>query len=376
MGQSGKNKINIGIITTSRADWGIYLPLLRKIKQDSAFNLYIFAGGMHTDGRFGRSYKLIEQDGFTITEKVSSLVNGYEPSHIALSIAKTAEKFSLVWNKYHHRIDYLFALGDRYEMFAACAASVPFNMTLVHLHGGETTLGATDNIFRHAITSMSTLHFVSNNIHAERVRQITGTKKGIYNVGALGVEGILKTPLYTVRNFYKKFKFRIDIPYILLTVHPETVDYADNKTNIRELVEALKQIPLPVLCTLPNADTEGNILREKLLDHEKKHPGKMKCIETLGQAGYYTAMKNCAFMLGNTSSGIIEAGSFRKYVINLGDRQKGRVAGKNVVNIPFKTKKIVEAAKKVSAAGWDRGIKNPYGAGNASEQIIKIIKHP
>lgn len=374
MGKSGKNKkINIGVVTTSRADWGIYLPLLKKIKSDPAFNLLIFAGGMHTDSRFGLSYRLIEKDGFGIQEKIVSLEQGYTSMDISKSIAGTIEKFTPIWERYNQKLDCLLALGDRYEMFSACTATIPFNIKIAHLHGGEITLGAIDNKFRNAITCMSVLHFTSNSIHADRVKKITGDSRGVYNVGSLGVEGALDEPLFSVSDFLGKFKFDIGKPFILTTIHPETVQYKNNKKYIVKFIASLKKIDLPVLCTLPNADTGGNIVREALLNYEKKYPGKIKCFENLGQRGYYTAMKHCSFMMGNTSSGIIEAGAYNKMVINLGDRQKGRITGENVLTVPFKTLEILKAVDKIKK-NCTSTFRNPYGRGGASLKIIKILK--
>ncbi len=370
---SGKKIIRIGILTTSRADWGIYLPLVRKLRKDTAFKLFIFAGGMHLDKRFGFSSRLIEKEGFRITEKISSLKPGYEENDINLSIAETIRKFSPVWEKYRSKMDILFALGDRYEMFAACTASVPFNIKIAHLHGGEITLGAIDNTFRNAISCMSALHFVSTKEYSDRVKAITGSPENIYNVGSLGVEGFLNEKCYSSKEFSDKFGFDILKPFVLTTIQPETIHPENNRLNIGEFLKAARAIDLPFLCTLPNADTSGNVIREGLLKFEKEYPGKLKCYENLGQKGYYTAMKNCALMIGNTSSGIIEAGAFKKKVINLGDRQKGRLSGKNVITVPFRKEKICNAVRLAGQLNL-LSFKNPYGQGGASDRILKILK--
>lgn len=363
--------MNFGFITTSRADFGYYLPLLEIIKNSQEHNYFIFAGGMHTCEKFGNSYKLIEKQGYKLTETLETLVPEDDEQGVSKSMGLTTIKYAEIWNKYKSNLDVIFALGDRFEMLAAVSSVIPFNIPIAHLHGGETTLGAIDNKFRHAISSMSDFHFTSNKIHADRVSSIIDSKKNVYNVGATVIDSIINMPLFNHDEFMDNFGFDIQQDYILTTFHPETVSLG-NKEKINSVLEALKQISETVLCTLPNADTQGTLVREALLDYEKECPDKIKCYENLGQKGYLTAMKNCSFMLGNTSSGIIEACSFNIPVLNIGDRQKGRLAGKNVVHTTYKIDDIINGA---SIARKKKGIKfiNPYGTGVTAKKVIKIL---
>ncbi len=364
--------MKIGVITTSRADFGIYLPLLNKIKE-SEHHLMLFAGGMHTASHFGNSHQLIEEAGFIIGEMVDGISTDDSPFGLCESMALTLAGFSAVWKKYADELDVVFVLGDRFEMYAAASSIIPYNIIIAHLHGGETTLGAIDNKFRNAISMLSDYHFVSHEKHAEKLVQMTGDSARIFNVGALGVENLLGQSLMSTDAFFEKFKFDISKDYILTTIHPETVSAGKNVHFIDEYIAAVKEIDIPVLCTLPNADTEGSVLRAALLDFEKQFPQKLKCFENLGIVGYFTAMKNCLIMLGNTSSGIIEAASYQKWVIDLGDRQKGRFAPSNVVHVPFDRKEIVRNVQSLRTTDVNVS-QNPYGKGNTAEQILGILE--
>lgn len=365
--------MNIGVITTSRADFGVYLPMLRRLKEDTYFRYFIFAGGMHTDERFGNSYKLIEAEGFEVTEKVTSLKSGYTPEDIAGSMGSTTEAFASVFEKYSDRLSMVFVLGDRFEMFAAASALVPFNIPMAHLHGGETSLGAIDNKFRHAITCMADYHFTSNAAHKNRVASITGSDRNVYNVGAMGIDNAMHLSLLSPETFRDRFRFDISTPFILTTFHPETLKLGMNQHYVTELINALDTSGYKILCTLPNADTESSVIRDAFLAYEKEHPHRISCFENLGQVGYLTAMRYCEVMVGNTSSGIIEAEAFSTMVVNVGDRQKGRVCGSNVIHSGHSSAEIIAA---ISTAVKLKGkpVQKVYGDGNAAARIIEILK--
>jgi GDP/UDP-N,N'-diacetylbacillosamine 2-epimerase (hydrolysing) len=364
---------NLGILTTSRADFGIYLPLIKKLEEHPRFEYCIFAGGMHTSPLYGMSVELIENVyGIKVIEKVVSLTNNNTPLGIAQSMGLTTLQFGNVWSKYQKELDAVVILGDRFEMFSAAAATIPFNIPIIHLHGGETTLGAIDNKFRHALTTLSDYHFTSHQKHAQKVAEIIGTTENVYNVGALSVDGAKMTSLMSAKAFDEKFNFDIQQPFFLTTYHPETVELRNN-IFIKELLKAIKKLKIPVLCTLPNADTQGDIIRNAFLDFEKKHPELLKCYENLGQQGYFTAINACLMMLGNTSSGIIEAGAFKKAVINVGNRQKGRVAGNNVINVNNDAISIIDGYYKASQLKLD-DFKNPFGGGQTAQKILNILE--
>lgn len=326
---------------------------------------------MHTSKEFGFSYKLIENEGFEVNEKLNTLKDDSKLG-VVLSMSETIKSFANIWDKYQDKIDMVLVLGDRFEMFAATSSVIPYNIPIAHFHGGETTLGAIDNKFRNAITAMVDYHFTSNKIHAERVKEIIKTDKNIFNVGALGLDNIYEIELYSSNNFSKEFNYDITKPYILMTFQPETISL-NNKLKIETIINTLKQIPQRVLCTLPNADTESTIIRSELINYEREFPSKIKCFENLGQKGYLTAMKHATFLLGNTSSGIIEAASFNKPVLNLGDRQKGRLSIDNVITVDICENDIFEGIKKIEKKIGHKFI-NPYGDGKAALKVIDILE--
>ena len=322
--------------------------------------------------KFGSTYRLIEEAGLELAEKIDSLIEDDSPKGISLSMAHTIEGFAKVWDKYADQLDVLFVLGDRFEMFAAASATVSFNLKLAHLHGGETTLGAIDDKFRNAITALSSLHFTSTENHRRRIEEITASWNGVYNVGALGVESIKQSKMLSSSDFNQHFEFNIDEDYILTTYHPETVNLGENQQYIDELIAAFRLIPERVLCTLPNADTEGNIIRNALLTYEASAPDRIKCYENLGQIGYYTAMKNCRMMIGNTSSGIIEAATFNIPVLNIGGRQEGRDCSDNVIHVANKAAEILEAYNQaLSMRSGD--FMNVYEREDGLNQILEVL---
>ncbi len=363
--------MNIIVLTSSRSDYGIYLPLLKKLKADPFFNLKIVAFGTHLSKKHGNTIDQILKDGFNVDYKIETLLDGDSPEIIAKSIAVTIDKFSSVWASEKPKLDLIICLGDRYEMFAAVTASVPFNISVAHLHGGETTLGAIDNVFRHSITSMSKLHFTSTENHADRVAQIIGSKNNVYNVGALSLDNLKDIKVLSVQQFKEKFNIELNAP-VLVTFHPETVAFEKNEEYVNELIAALDALPQQIIITMPNADTMSNLIRNKLLEFVKQKSNVIS-VESLGTEGYFSCLHHCSFVLGNSSSGIIEASSFGKYVLNLGSRQSGRDAGKNVIHCEIEKNKILDAVKLIQTLPKLNST-NIYGDGHTADKIISILK--
>ncbi len=365
--------MNVIVLTSSRADYGIYLPLLKKLKTDSFFNLKIVAFGTHLSQTHGHTVDQILKTGFKVDYKIETLLKGDTPEIISKSMALTIDKFSSFWQTEKSATDLIICLGDRYEMFAAVTASVPFAIPVAHIHGGETTLGAIDNIFRHSLTSMSKWHFASTENHAKRIEQIIGSDKNVYNVGALSLDNLHDLSLLTIQEFKQKFGVELNNP-ILVTFHPETIAFEKNENYITEIISALDTLEDQILITMPNADTSSNIIRNKLQDFAKIKSNVIS-VESLGTEGYFSCLQYCAFVLGNSSSGIIEAASFGKYVLNLGNRQKGRDAGKNVINCEIETTKMLNAITFIKTLP-KLNQKNIYGDGHTADKIIAILKLP
>lgn len=366
--------IRVGILTSSRADYGIYLPLLRAMERDIEFELKLIVFGTHLSRFHGYTLSQIERDGFTPFAKIESLLLGDTPNAIASAYSLTGLKFADFWSEHQKDFDVVFALGDRYEMAAAVAASIPFGLPIAHLHGGEITLGAIDNVYRHSISLASKFHFVSAAIFAKRLTLLLDENHdNIYHTGSLGLENLSNFDFLSKEEFKKQWNIDMDLDSILVTAHPETADYEQNEAHAAALTEALQVLAVDyqIIITMPNADTSGLVFRTSFEALGKEIPS-VKIVENFGSQSYFSCMKYAKLMLGNSSSGIIEAASLGKYVLNLGNRQEGRLCGENVVHQPFHAKQIVDHAKNLIGKNFEGD--NPYFQAQPSKKILEIIK--
>ncbi|HVD98327.1 MAG TPA: UDP-N-acetylglucosamine 2-epimerase [Cytophagaceae bacterium] len=363
--------MKIGVLTSSRADYSIYKPLLEQIRKEKNWELGIIVFGTHLSEKYGMTVQAIKNDGFAIDYCLDTMPEDDQPASISSAMGKTIQHFSEVWKNASY--DWVIALGDRYEMFAAVAASLPFNIRIAHLHGGETTLGAIDNAFRHSISHMAKLHFVAAEPYRKRLAEILGNEKNIYNTGALSIDNLSTLPLYTTEEFFQHFHIDLKTPTILITFHPETISFEKNEDFSDTIIESLREVKdYQYLVTMPNADTMGLSIRQKLITFAEKN-NRCFLLENLGTVGYLSAMKHCSFMLGNTSSGFIEAAFFPKWVINLGDRQKGRILTSNILQTDIDKKQILEAIQKIQSSPLPAR-QEIYGDGKAAEKIVHLLK--
>lgn len=365
--------MKIGVLTSSRADFGIYKPLLDKIENDDFFKLEIIAFGTHLSKRHGFTISEIKESNYSIIHELETVPVSDNPEDIAKSIGETINSFSFFWK--NNEFDIVLCLGDRYEMFAAVSAASPFNIKFAHIHAGETTLGAIDNAYRHAISLFSKILFVTTETYKKRAFEIVGECAEIFNVGALSIDNLCKINFLTKEEFHKKFKIDLNQPTILSTFHPETISYEKNLFYVDELIasfEVLKE-DYQIIITLPNADTMGQKVRDKLIAFGNNNQ-KVKIIESFGMIGYLSCMKYCNFLLGNTSSGFVEASFFPKYVINIGDRQKGRLLTPNIFSVAITKIEILKAVAKIESLHQlpDQKI---YGEGNTADKMIRILKN-
>lgn len=364
--------MKIAVLTSSRADFGIYLPLLNQLKLDTFFKLEIIAFGTHLSKNHGFTIDEIKSYNFKIVHEIETPLSNQDQLAISNNIGETISIFADFWFK--NQYDYILALGDRYEMFAAVTATTPFIYKIAHIHAGETTLGAIDNVYRHSISLMSQLLFVSTEVYKEKAIQIN-PEAATYNVGALSVDNLKSINYLSVAEFKEKFKIDLSLPTILSTYHPETVNLDKNINYIHELLASFSDLinSYQIVITLPNADTIGDQIRKIILDYGKYHP-KLKIVESLGMLGYLSCMKHCQFMLGNTSSGFVEAAFFPKWVINIGDRQKGRIQTQNIISVPVEKQTILKAVQDIenySAISFS----SIYGDGETAKKIIQILKN-
>jgi GDP/UDP-N,N'-diacetylbacillosamine 2-epimerase (hydrolysing) len=364
--------MKVAVLTSSRADYSIYYPLLKKLQSDSFYSLSVIAFGAHLSESHGFTVRKIEEDGFDVMHALRTFPEDDSPGSIVRSMAKTMTEFSQVWER--SNFDIVFCLGDRYEMFAACSSSTPFNIKLAHIHGGEQTLGAIDDAFRHSITHMSRYHFTAAEIYREKVIELKGSIQNIYNVGSLSIDNLKNLNLYDISEFKERFGIDLEIPSILITFHPETVSFEKNEFYINELVSALEKVEgYQFIITMPNADTMGNLIRLRLNNFIEKTTHAIG-VESFGTLGYLSCMKHSSFMLGNTSSGYIEASFFPKYVIDLGNRQTGRIVSGNINRCNIVKEEILESINKFKEQKTSLSKIEIYGQGNTAGAISTILK--
>jgi GDP/UDP-N,N'-diacetylbacillosamine 2-epimerase (hydrolysing) len=365
--------MKIGVLTSSRADYGIYLPFLEKVKSDSYFKLEIIAFGTHLSKSHGYTVDEIKKGGYKTIHQISSLISNDDPQSIATSYGLTALKFADFWE--YNSYDLVFCLGDRFEMSAAVQAGIPIGIKFAHIHGGETTLGAIDNIYRHQITLASTYHFTAADVFSKKIEVLLESTKNIYTVGSLSLDNIHSFQPINKKEFHTAFSIP-KTDFALVTFHPETVSFEDNYEYAIQMKEALSEISkrLYVIITMPNADTMGSIYRTQIEQLKNEHPNRILLIENFGKTNYFTAMYYSKLLIGNTSSGILEAASFHKYVVNVGHRQQGRLQSSNVVNCEFKKEDILNATENLISKGEFHG-ENVYFKEGAANAIISIIKN-
>lgn len=364
--------MKIGVLTSSRADYGIYKPLLKELSLDSDIDLHILVFGMHVMKKFGLSIDEIKSDDFGTLHELSGLVDKDDVKSISESYAKVCQNFGSFYEG--HKFDLVLALGDRFEMSAAVQAGIPFNVNFAHIHAGETTLGAIDNIYRHQISLASEILFTSTEEYAEIGKQYAKDKNKVHCVGALSLDGIDDLIFDDEEVFKNTFKIPMK-DFALVTFHSETVQFEKNNFFAQQMFEALGKISQDIHCviSMPNADTMGSIYRGKILELAKSSPKSITIVENFGKRHYFNAMHYSKFLIGNSSSGILEAASFNKYVLNVGDRQKGRAQSQNVLNVPFEVDKIVKGARKLLSTGTFDG-ENIYFCESSAEKIRNIIK--
>jgi len=365
--------MKIGILTSSRADFGIYYPLVKELWNDGAYDVEIIAFGTHLKEKYGHTIDEIINFGFEVKHRIVTDTDNNSPYDVAKTIGNTILKFSKFWKD--NSFDLVLALGDRYEMFGAVAASSPYNIDIAHIHAGETTLGAIDNAYRHSISLMSKYLFVSTGQYKQRAVEIIKRSNDVFNIGALSIDNLTNQRLLTTEEFKEKYDIDMSIPMILSTFHPETVSLEKNETYINELIASFKELEnkYQIVITMPNSDTMGDMIRNKLNDTFKESEN-VKLVESLGMQGYLSCIKFCKMMIGNTSSGFVEGAFFPKWVINLGDRQKGRIITDNIINSKIKKQDILKSVKFVEETKLPVNL-NIYGEGNTAPKIVHIIKN-
>ncbi len=364
----------IGVVTVGRSDYGIYVPILQSVQDDPGLRLHLIVAGMHLSPEFGLTVKQISQDGFKIDEQIEMSLSSDTPEGIAKTMGLGIIGFSQAYAR--SRPDMLVVLGDRFEMHAAALAALPFRIPVVHIHGGEITQGAIDDALRHSMTKLSHLHFVSTQEYAQRVIQLGEEPWRVVVSGAPGLDNLKNIRLLTREELFTKFGIQYDeVPFLLVTYHPVTLEYEQVEWQTAELLAALELANLPVVFTQPNADTGGRVVAQMIADFVETH-SNAQMIHNLGTQGYFSLMAHASAMVGNSSSGIIEAASFELPVVNLGMRQTGRVRAANVIDVDYPRDDVLVGIRLALAPRFRvalRGMKNPYGDGEAAKRIVASL---
>lgn len=365
----------ICVVTGTRAEYGLLYWLMKEMELDGALKLQLIVTGMHLSPEFGLTYKEVEKE-FKIDRKIEMLLSSDSPVGISKSMGLAQIGFAEAYDEL--RPDMVVLLGDRYEIFAAASAAMIAAIPIAHIHGGETTEGAFDEAIRHSITKMSHLHFTATEEYRNRVIQLGEQPNMVFNVGAIGIDGIKNMKLLSQAEFEQAIGLKLNKKNLLVTFHPVTLENSTAKAQFEELLAAIDELEdTNIIFTKANADTNGRIINQICDEYVSKNKHKAVVFASLGQLRYLSALQYVDMVVGNSSSGIIEAPSFKVATINIGDRQKGRVRADSVIDCEPKRQAISTAFRYVYSDEFREKLNNtksPFGNGNASAKIVDIIK--
>jgi GDP/UDP-N,N'-diacetylbacillosamine 2-epimerase (hydrolysing) len=370
----------ICVITGSRAEYGLLQSIMRCLQNHSDVQLQVIATGMHLSPEYGTTWKAITADGFIIDHKVEMLLSS--DTYRAMAKSTGIGMMGMADALHDLSPDMVLVLGDRFEILAAASASALMRIPVAHIHGGEVTEGAIDDSLRHAITKLSYLHFTSTEHYRKRVIQMGESPDRVFCCGAPGVDSIFSLNLLSRVELSESLKFSLPEKYFLVTYHPVTLGKSSTSHELEELLQALADLPEDVkwIITMPNADAGGRELGDQIRKFTNLYPERGVCFASLGQLRYLSAMKHCVALVGNSSSGIIEAPAFGVGIINIGDRQKGRIQAESVINCEPERHAINLALEKALTPEYRQfaaNIENPHGEGGASEKIANLLAtHP
>jgi len=366
----------ICVVTGSRAEYGLLYWVMRRIEDADDLELQLVVTGMHLAPEFGSTYRQIEQDGFWINQKVEMSLSSDSPSGIAKSMGLGIAGFGEVYEALEP--DIVLMLGDRFELLAAASAALVAALPIAHIHGGEITEGAFDEAIRHAITKMSHLHFTSTDTYRRRVIQLGEHPDRVFNFGAPGLDNIQFLKLLSKESLEEVIGMKLGLRSLLVTWHPVTLEPGKTREGLKALLDVLDKLDdVRVLFTKANADTEGRIINQMIDKYVAAHPGNTIAYTSLGQLRYLSAMKYVDGVVGNSSSGIIEAPSFSTGTVNIGDRQRGRVRADSIIDCDPNVLSIENALSKLFGLKFRLSLKNvvnPHGAGNVSKSIVSILR--
>ena len=365
------------VVTGTRAEYGLLFWLMKEIEADKELELQIIVTGMHLSPEFGLTYKQIEKD-FTINKKIEMLLSSDTPVSISKSMGLAQISFAEAYDEL--KPDIVVVLGDRYEILSAVSSAMVCRIPIAHLHGGETTEGVFDEAIRHSITKMSHLHFTATDIYRNRVIQLGESPDRVFNVGGLGVDNIKKLKLLSKEEFEESIGFKLNEKNLMITFHPVTLEEEIHvKEQFQELLDALDNIEnCTLIFTKANSDTNGRIINQMIDRYVFNNKNKAISFSSLGELRYLSALQFVDTVIGNSSSGLLEAPTFKIGTINIGDRQKGRIKAKSIIETLPKKDDILNSLQRLYSLEFQNAIQevtNPYGTGGASLKIKNIIKN-
>lgn len=369
----------IGVVTGTRAEYGILYWLLKEIEAAKGLSLELYVTGSHLSDTHGKTIDSIRKDGFSIAAEIPLPLEDDSARGVGAAMAAALAGFSSVFAK--NKPDLLVLLGDRYEMFAAGQAALIHRIPMAHLHGGERTEGAMDEAFRHGLTKMSLLHFTAHKEYSRRVVQLGEDPKRVFCVGTLGLDHLDKTPFLERMEWEKAAGFSLGEQNFLITHHPTTLSEAGALDEVKELLAALDAFPQAhILITHPNADTGGNAIASVLRAYAEKHTPRCRLLASLGSQRYFSALALFDVVIGNSSSGLVEAPALRTPTVDIGDRQKGRLRAPSVLHAAPKRREIERAIKKALSPAHAKLTQRqtpPYQGGGVARKVTqKLLRFP
>jgi GDP/UDP-N,N'-diacetylbacillosamine 2-epimerase (hydrolysing) len=366
----------ICIFTGNRAEYGLLRGVIQKIHASKTLQLQILASGMHLSPEFGMTIQEIRADGFEPDETIEILLSSDTPTAICKSMGLALIGYGEALQRLKPHV--VVVLGDRFETFCMAAAAQVCRVPLAHIHGGETTEGAIDEAFRHSITKMAHLHFASCEAYRQRIIQLGEAPERVFNVGALGVENIRHMPLMERNELSRAIGFNLEKPYFLVTFHPVTLENSTSEEQFKAILDALDVFPEHnVIFTKANADTDGRVINRLIDEYAEKRPERYRAVSSLGVHLYLSAMKHATMVLGNSSSGIIEAPSFNIPTVNIGDRQRGRVLAAGTLNCSPDANSIRQTIGRALSPAFQEsisGISNPYDQLDTCSKIVRLLE--
>lgn len=364
------------VVTGTRAEYGLLYWTMKRINEDKELELQLIVTGNHLVPEYGYTVETIKKDGFKIDEEIDMIVNSNKKSSIAKSMGLELIQMAQAFDRL--KPDLLLILGDRYEIFIAATCAMMLNIPIAHMNGGESTEGAVDEQIRHAITKMAHIHFPGAEYYKERIIKMGEEPWRVYNVGQAGIENIKKLELLGKDELQKDLNILFDKPVFLITYHPVTLEVENIEEQINNLLKAIKHFNAKIIFTYPNADFGSKIIIDKMNTFVRENKNAY-IYHSLGQKRYLSLLKYANVMIGNSSSGIVEAPIFKIPVVNIGNRQKGRIRNKNIIDTKYNSKSIYEGIYK---ALNDKkfiedlaNMENIYGDGTTSRKILNVIKN-